>query len=74
MGEEHSAEIESVLLYISEARRRAERARTALEAAGAPEHAVAALRESEEALAAEHRALMQKTLFAVDEAQETLTV
>jgi hypothetical protein len=65
MNEAHFGEIERVLLYISEARERAERARQGLLKDGAEPHLVAALAASEAALATEHRRLMQSTFYAV---------
>jgi hypothetical protein len=65
MSESHLSEVEKTLLYISEARERAERARSALEKAEAEPHLIAALRASEQALADDHRKLMQRTFFAV---------
>jgi len=73
MNEAHFGEIEKVLLYVSEARERAERARRTLSKAGAEPHLVAALEASQAALAAEHRRLMQSTFYAVAE-QERLAV
>lgn len=63
--EDHLNEVEKTLLYISEARDRASRARAALERAGAEVNLVAALHQSEGVLASEHRRLMQRTFFAV---------
>lgn len=73
MNEAHFGEIERVLLYVSEARERAERARRDLVAAGAEPHLVASLAASEAALAAEHRRLLQSTFYAVP-GQERLAV
>jgi hypothetical protein len=72
-NEAHHSEVEKVLLYISEARERAERARVALARDGAEPHLTAALAESEEHLRLEHRRLLQKTLYAVPD-QERLAV
>lgn len=72
--EQHLGEVEKTLLYISEARDRAKRARRDLERAGGAPHLVEALRDSEDALAAEHRRLMQKSFFAVSTDQERLAV
>jgi hypothetical protein len=63
--EKHMSEVEKTLLYISEARERAERAYKALEEAGADLHLIRATRDAEQALAAEHKRLMQATYFAV---------
>jgi len=73
MNEAHFGEIEKVLLYVSEARERAERARRELTKTGAEPHLVAALQASEAALLAEHRRLMQSTFYAVV-GQERLAV
>ena len=65
MNEAHFGEIEKVLLYVSEARERAGRAREALEKDQAEPHLVAALRDCEEHMRQEHRRLMQGTFYAV---------
>lgn len=65
MADEHLTEVERVLLYLSEARGRAERSAAALEEAGAELHVVAALRDTEAGLAELHRLLLQKAYFAV---------
>lgn len=64
-NEQHFSEIEKVLLYISEARERAEKAHRALERTGAEQHLVSALEQTEATMKAEHRRLMQSTYFAV---------
>jgi hypothetical protein len=74
MNEAHYGEIERLLLYISEARERAEKARIALEKDGAEPHLIAALRTSEAQLASEHRRLMQATFYAVPSSQDRLAV
>jgi hypothetical protein len=74
MNEAHYGEVERVLLYISEARERAEKARISLEKGGAEPHLVAALRASETQLMAEHRRLMQSTFYAVPSSQDRLAV
>jgi hypothetical protein len=75
MSESHLSEVEKTLLYISEARERAQKARVALEGAGAEDHLVAALKAAEQALADDHRNLMQRTFFAVSSNdQERLAV
>ena len=75
MSESHLSEVEKTLLYISEARQRAERARSTLESAGAEPHLVAALKATEQALADDHKKLMQRTFFAVPTSdQERLAV
>jgi hypothetical protein len=65
MNEAHHSEVEKVLLYISEARERAERARLALVKSGAEAHLIAALQETEDHLRQEHRRLLQQTFYAV---------
>lgn len=72
MNEAHFSEIEKTLLYISEARERAERAAKALEKDGAEPHLVEALRTGEAELAALHKKLFQQTYFAVPKAQLSL--
>lgn len=75
MSESHLSEVEKTLLYISEARERAQRARAALERAEAEPHLIAALKATEQALADDHRKLMQRTFFAVPSSdQERLAV
>jgi hypothetical protein len=73
LHEAHHSEVEKVLLYISEARERAERARVALAKDDAEHHLVAALQETEERLRQEHRRLLQTTFYAVPD-QERLAV
>jgi hypothetical protein len=65
MNEAHFSEIEKVLLYVSEARERAGRARAQLEGDSAEPHLIAALQECEEHMRHEHRRLMQRTFYAV---------
>jgi hypothetical protein len=72
-NEAHQSEVEKVLLYISEARERTERARLALEKQGAQPHLIAALRDTEEELRKEHRRLLQRSLYTVPD-QERLAV
>lgn len=75
MSEGHLSEVEKTLLYISEARERAQRAASSIERAGAEPHLVAALRAAERSLTESHRQLMQRTFFAVpSEEQERLAV
>lgn len=73
MNEAHFAEIERVLLYVSEARRRAEAAVRALHKEGADAHLVEAAEEAERELERIGRTLMQQTYFAVPSDQLTLT-
>jgi hypothetical protein len=72
VNEAHFAEVETTLLYISEARERAERSAKALAKAGADDHLVEALQEAEQELETLHRRLMQGTYFAVPKEQLTL--
>ncbi len=72
MNESHFAEVEKVLLYVSEARERAERAARTIEKSDAEGHLVEALREAERELETLGRTLMQRTYFAVPKAQLTL--
>ncbi|HMM49078.1 MAG TPA: hypothetical protein PKE32_05640 [Miltoncostaeaceae bacterium] len=72
MNEAHFAEIEKVLLYISDARERAENTRKTLEKGGAEAHLIAAVRESEDELARLHKRLLQQTHFAVPKPQMSL--
>jgi hypothetical protein len=72
VNEAHFAEIEKTLLFVSEARERAERAAKALERDEADTHLVEALQEAERELLAIHRRLMQSTYFAVPKEQLAL--
>jgi septation ring formation regulator EzrA len=72
VNESHFAEIEKVLLYVSEARERAERTLRSLEKQDAEPHLVEALEEAERELEAVGRTLMQRTYFAVPKEQLTL--
>ncbi len=75
VSENHLSEVEKTLLYISEARERAGRARTVLESSDAEPHLIAALKATEQTLADEHKKLMQRTFFAVQSGdQECLAV
>lgn len=73
-SEAHLGEVEKVLLYVSEARERAAKARVVLERDGASEHLLAALRDTELRLEDDHRKLMQGTFFAVPSSQDQLAV
>lgn len=55
------------MLYVSDARRRTARARELLAKEGAEPHLLAALDQTEEVLRAEHKRLMQGSLFHVPE-------
>jgi hypothetical protein len=72
--EQQLGEIEKTLLYISEARERAQRACRELERGGGEQHLIDALRSSEKALAGEHRRLMQASFFAVSKDREQLAL
>ena len=72
MNERHFAEIEKTLLFISEARKRAERATKDLRSDCADQHLVAALEDTERELEALGRRLMQNTYFAVEREQLSL--
>ena len=72
MNEGHFGEIERALLYISEARERAERSARELGRDGAEPHLVEALEEAERELEKLGRRLMQRTYFAVPKEQLTL--
>lgn len=72
MNEAHFSEIEKTLLFVSEARERAERAAKALERANAEPHLTGALEQAERELLAIHRRLMQSTYFAVSKEQLAL--
>jgi hypothetical protein len=74
MTEGHSSEVEKVLLHISDARTRARKAAESVEKAGADEHIVQALRESEQQLAELHRKLSQRTYYAVPDSSLRLAV
>ena len=72
MNEAHLAEIEKVLLYVSEAHERAERAARTLRSDDAEPHLVEALEEAERELERLGRSLMQRTYFAVSKEQLAL--
>jgi len=72
MDEKHFAEIDVAMLYIEEARKRAERAAAELRADGADKHLIDALERSEEELSEVARRLRQGTFFAVPKEQLNL--
>lgn len=72
MDESHYSEIDAAMLYIEEARARAERAAATLRAAGAEPHLIEALERTQEQLSESGSRLMQGTLFAVPSAQTSL--
>lgn len=73
MNEAHFREIERTLLFISEARKRAEQTAAGIEKDGAEPHLVAALREAERQLEELGRSLTQQTYFAVPNDQLSIT-
>lgn len=72
MDERHFAEIDAAMLYIEEARARAERAAKTLRGEGADQHLIDALNEAQDQLSDVARALRQGTLFAVPSGQISL--
>ena len=72
LDEQHFAEIDVAMLYIEEARSRAERAVEVLRKSGADEHLVDALAKAEGELSEVARRLRQGTLFAVPKEQLSL--
>jgi hypothetical protein len=72
LDEKHFAEIDVVMLYVEEARKRAERAAAELRREGADAHLVEALERGEEELSDIARRLRQGTLFAVPKEQLTI--
>jgi hypothetical protein len=74
MIEEHSSEVEKVLLHISDARTRACRAADAVEKSGAESHVIEALRKTETQLGELHRQLSQGTYYAVPDSSLRLAV
>ncbi len=70
--EKHYGEIDVVLLYIEDARRRAERAASELRAGGADDFLLEALEQVQEDLSETAKKLTQGTFFAVPKAQLTL--
>lgn len=72
MDEHHYAEIDVALLYVEEARSRAEKAAEKLRSAGADEYLIEALDRARDQLSATQKELVQGTLFAVPTAQASL--
>lgn len=72
MDEADYAEIDAAMLYIEEARGRAERAASSLRSTGADEHLVEALERTQRQLSDAARQLRQGTFFAVPSAQTSL--
>jgi hypothetical protein len=73
MNEHHFREVEVVLLYLTDARRRASKAARTLSRAGGSPRAVEAAREAEQELDRISLRLMQRTYFAVPREQLTLS-
>ena len=69
LDEKHFAEIDVVMLYVEEARRRAESAAAELRCDGADSYLAEALERSEEELSDVARRLRQGTFFAVPKEQ-----
>jgi hypothetical protein len=65
VNEAHFREIDRTLLFVSEARKRAEKTARELRRAGAEPHLVEALEEADRELEAVSRRLMQQTYWAV---------
>ena len=72
VNEAHFREIEKTLLYVSEARQRAEKTAKELRRSDAEPHLVEALEAAERELEKVGRHLMQQTYFAVPKGQLTL--
>ena len=72
MDEQHFAEVDVAMLYIEEARVRAERAAATLRGSGADDHLIEALEKTQSELSDVARRLRQGTLFAVPKEQLTL--
>ncbi len=71
-SEAHFSEIDAVMLYLEDARARAERAVAKLRAEGAEQHLVDALVRAQEDASDAARRLRQGTFFAVPSAQVSL--
>jgi hypothetical protein len=69
LDEKHFEEIDVAMLYIEEARKRAEIAAAALRREGAEQHLIEALERSERELSDVARRLRQGTFFAVPKEQ-----
>ena len=72
MDEQHFHEIDVAMLYVEEARARAERSVEALRRGGADPHLIEALERAEADLSDVARRLRQGTLFAVPKEQLSL--
>jgi hypothetical protein len=71
-NETHFKEIDIAMMYVEEARSRAERAAKVLRRSNAEPHLVAALEDARDELSATQKRLLQQTHFAVPSAQTTL--
>jgi hypothetical protein len=69
LDEKHFEEIDVAMLYVEEARKRAESAAAALRRDGAEDHLIEALERSERELSDVARRLRQGTFFAVPKEQ-----
>ena len=69
LDEQHFGEVDVVLLYIEDARRRAERAAADLRGTGAEDFLLEALEQAQQDLSEAARKLRQGTFFAVPKAQ-----
>jgi predicted O-methyltransferase YrrM len=69
MDEPHFAEVDATLMFIEDARERAERAAARLRKDGAEPHLVEALERATEELSATQKTLLQRTHFAAPAAQ-----
>lgn len=72
LDEKQYGEVDVVLLYIEDARRRAERAAVELRDGGAEDFLVEAMEQVQLELSATAKKLIQSTFFAVPKAQLTL--
>jgi hypothetical protein len=72
LDEQHFHEVDVAMLYVEEARARAERGAEALRKTGADHHLVEALERAEGELSEVARHLRQGTLFAVPKEQLSL--
>lgn len=67
--EKHFEQIDVTMMYVEEARSRAERAAEALRRSGAEPHLIEALEEARDQLSATQKLLLQRTHFAAPSAQ-----
>lgn len=72
LDEAHFAEVDVAMLYVEEARSRAERAAASLRAGNADPHLIEALEKTQEELSDVGRRLRQGTLFAIPKEQLSL--